>query len=208
MVNKIVYITYPFQWETNKTFKYSARVFKRIFKPSSFKIFANSESNIYFVSKRRHVNLLAPNDDYSGRAAPLTSKFCILYIYSTNIGTEYFKHGIYCPSFPLQNAVCFIILTDLVPVLFPFYIQGVVKLKKIIPASKGNSRSCKTGGSPSGPHNNVRLLAKDTVYIGVYIYQCLELRKSSNVDKCTPVSTVSYPTRLAYPGSWHTSTTG
>jgi len=50
-------------------------------------------------------------------------------IYSTNIGTEYFKHGIYSPYFPLQNAVCFIILTYLVPVLFIFYIQGVLKLK-------------------------------------------------------------------------------
>ena len=46
----------------------------------------------------------------------------ILYIYSTNIGTEYFKHGIYSPFFPLQNAVCFIIITYLVPVLFTFYI--------------------------------------------------------------------------------------
>jgi len=32
--------------------------------------------------------------------------------------------------FPLKNAVCFIILTHLVPVLFTFYIQGVLKLKK------------------------------------------------------------------------------
>jgi len=32
--------------------------------------------------------------------------------------------------FPLQNAVCFIILAYLVPVLFTFYIQGVSKLKK------------------------------------------------------------------------------
>ena len=36
--------------------------------------------------------------------------------------------------FPLQNAVCFIILTFLLPVLFTFYIQCVLKLKKIIPA--------------------------------------------------------------------------
>ena len=75
-------------------------------------------------------NLLTPNDDYSGHTAPLISKCCILYIYSTNIGTKYFKHGIYSPSFPLQNAVRFIILTYLVPVLFRFYIQDVLKLKK------------------------------------------------------------------------------
>ena len=35
-------------------------------------------------------NPLTPNDHYSRRTAPLTSKRCILYIYSTNIGTEYF----------------------------------------------------------------------------------------------------------------------
>ena len=77
----------------------------------------------------RDINPLTPNDDYSGRTAPLTSKRFILYIYSTNIGTEYFKRGIYCPFFPLRNAVCFINLTYLVPVLFTFYIQGVLKLK-------------------------------------------------------------------------------
>ena len=46
------------------------------------------------------------------------------------LGTEYFKHGIYSPFFSLQNAVCFILLTYVVPALFTFYIQGVLKLKK------------------------------------------------------------------------------
>jgi hypothetical protein len=83
------------------------------------------------------LNPLTPNDPYRGRTAQLTSKRCILYIYSTNIGTEYFKHGTYSPFFSVQNAVCFIILTYLVHVLFTSYIQGVLKLKKIIPAPKG-----------------------------------------------------------------------
>ena len=51
-----------------------------------------------------HLSPLKPNDPYSGRTAPLTSKRCILYIYSTDIGTEYFKHGIYCPF--LSSSKC------------------------------------------------------------------------------------------------------
>ena len=46
-----------------------------------------------------NINRLTPNDPYMGRTAPLTSKRCILYIYSTNIGTEYFKHALYSPFF-------------------------------------------------------------------------------------------------------------
>jgi hypothetical protein len=75
------------------------------------------------------INPLTPNDHYSG-TAPLTSKRFILYIYSTNTGTACFKHGINSPFFSLQNAVCFITLTYLVLVLFTFYIQDVLKLKK------------------------------------------------------------------------------
>ena len=75
-------------------------------------------------------NPLTPNDSYNGRTTPLTSKRCILYIYSTNLGNEYFKHGIYSSFFSLQNAVCFIILTYLVPVLLTCYTQGVLNLKK------------------------------------------------------------------------------
>ena len=85
-------------------------------------------------------NPLTPNDLYMSRTTPLTSKRCILYIYSTNVCTEYFKHALYSPFFfSLQNAVCFIMLTCLVPILFTFYIQVVLKLKKkiIIPAPKG-----------------------------------------------------------------------
>ena len=51
------------------------------------------------------LNSLKPNYPYRCRTAPLTSKRCILYIYSTNIGNEHFKHGIYSPFFPLQNDV-------------------------------------------------------------------------------------------------------
>ena len=45
------------------------------------------------------INPLTPNDYYSVCTAPLTSKRCILYIYSTNTYTEYFKHGTYSPFF-------------------------------------------------------------------------------------------------------------
>ena len=69
---------------------------------------------IEFYACKLNVNPLTPNDPYRSRTAPLTSKRCISYIYSTNIGTEYFKHVIYSP-FLKKNAVCVIILTYLVP---------------------------------------------------------------------------------------------
>jgi len=86
-----------------------------------FIFFEKIAQNIFFIPRR--INPLKPTDHYSGRTAPLTSKRCILYIYSTNISTEYFKCGVYCPFFLFKIQVCFIILTYLVPVLFTFYIQ-------------------------------------------------------------------------------------
>ena len=79
----------------------------------------------YYPRHVSSINPLKPNDAYMCRTAPLTSRRFILYIYSTHISTAYFKHATNSPFFPLQNAVYFIILHCLVPVLFAFNIQGV-----------------------------------------------------------------------------------
>jgi len=81
-------------------------------------------------------NPLTPNDRYSVRTAPLTSKRYILYIYSTNIGTEYFKHCIYTPFFSskcsfFHNSKVFVFC--FINILY----TGVLKLKKKNPAPKG-----------------------------------------------------------------------
>ena len=68
--------------------------------PLTWKIWwAPNNASIWQMGFILEFNPLTPNDTYGGRTAPLTSKRCILYIYSTNTGTEYFKHGIYSPFF-------------------------------------------------------------------------------------------------------------
>ena len=81
------------------------------------------------LSLPRLINRLTPNDPYMGRTARLTSKCCILFIFSANINAEYFKYALYSPFF-LQNAVSFIMLICLVSVFFTFYVQGLIKSKK------------------------------------------------------------------------------
>ena len=68
----------------------------------------------------RDINPLAPNNVYISRTAQLTSRRSILNIYSTATLTEYFKHAAHTPFFFYQDAVYFIMLSFLVPVIFTF----------------------------------------------------------------------------------------
>ena len=91
------------------------------------------------------INPLTPNDPYMGRTAPLTSKRCILYIYSTNICTEYFKHALYFPFFFSSKCSLFHNAK-----LFGFCIihilyTGCAKIKKNNSGSKGLSTGWPTG---------------------------------------------------------------
>ena len=61
------------------------------------------------------INALASNDVYISRTAHLTSRRCILNIYSTDILTEYFKHAAHSPFFSppsrcrlFHNAIFFV----------------------------------------------------------------------------------------------------
>jgi hypothetical protein len=83
------------------------------------------------------INPLTPNDHYTGRAAPLTCKRCILYIYSTNIGAEYFKHGIYSQFFSSSKCSLFHNSNVFGSCIIHILYTVCAKIKKIIPAAKG-----------------------------------------------------------------------
>ena len=82
------------------------------------------------------INPLKSNDPYRGRTAQLTSKRWILYIYSTNIGTEYFKHGIYSPFFSSSKCSLFHNSNVFGSCIIHILYTGCAKIKKI-PALKG-----------------------------------------------------------------------
>ena len=109
----------------------------------------NKKSSIFFI-----VNPLTPNDPYRGRTAPLTSKRCSLYIYSTNIGTEYFKHGIYSPF--LSSSKCNLFHNSNVfgSCIIRILYTGCAKINKIFPAL-----------NPRDPYNNWICVSKQDVQL-------------------------------------------
>ena len=84
------------------------------------------------------VNCLMPNDPYMGSTAPLTSKRCILYIYSTNIGTEYFKHALYSPFFFSSKCSLFHNANLFGCCIIHILYTGCAKMKKIIRRQRVN----------------------------------------------------------------------
>ena len=64
---------------------------------------------------------------YIGRAYRYPTEVAFYIFFSTTISTEYFKHAAHSPFFSL-NAVYFIMLPILVPVLFTFLHTGCAKI--------------------------------------------------------------------------------
>ena len=78
----------------------------------------------------KSVNPLTSNDHYTGRTASLTSNRCMLYIYSTNIGTEYFKYGIYFLFFSSSKCSLFHNSNVFGSCIIHILYTGVLKFKK------------------------------------------------------------------------------
>ena len=72
-----------------------------------------------------------------GRTAPLTSKLCILYIYSTNVGTEYFKHALRSPFFFSSKCGLFHDANLFGSCIIHILYTGCAKLKKNNSFAKG-----------------------------------------------------------------------
>ena len=86
------------------------------------------------------VNPLTPNDLYTSRTAPLTSKHCILYIYSTDVGTEYFKHALYSPFFFSSKCSLFHNANLFGPCIIHILHTGCAEIKKNSSSARGLDR--------------------------------------------------------------------
>ena len=83
--------------EKRKLRVFENRVLKRIFGPKKYEV-----TEEWRKLHNEKLDRLTPNDPHMGRTAPLTSKSCILYIYSTYTVTEYLKHALYSTFFLLK----------------------------------------------------------------------------------------------------------
>ena len=90
----------------------------------------------YYISV---VNPLAPKDLYMCRTAQLTSRRCILNIYSADILTEYFKHAAHFPFFFFVSSRCRLFHNAIFFGSCNIHIlnTGCAKNLKEIPAPKG-----------------------------------------------------------------------
>ena len=96
--------------------------------------------HIFIIFKRNTVlgiNPLAPNDVYIRRTAQLTSRRCILNIYSADILTEYFKHAAHSPFFFSSRCRLFHNAIFFCSCNFHILNTGCTKILKKIPAPKG-----------------------------------------------------------------------
>ena len=88
--------------------------FRKVFRILFFR-WLGYEENLYIAAirevLRQAFNPLAPKDVYISRTAQLTSRCCILNIYSTNILTEYFKHAAHSPFFFSLSSRCLLLHT-------------------------------------------------------------------------------------------------
>jgi len=92
----------------------------------------------------------------------------------------------------LQNAVCFIILTYLVPVLFTFYTQGVLKLKKHYSGAKRLNMvyTLLFSSSKCSLFHNFKVFGSCIIHY--YIQGVLKLKNNSGAKMLTLVYTLHF----------------
>jgi hypothetical protein len=106
----------------------SGKIFMRFSHFNFVKSCRGNQLSLNYDSNSGYFIHLTPNGHISGRTASLNSKRCILYIYSTNIRTECFKHAAHSPFLPLQNAVYFIMLPFFVFFFIHILYTGCLKI--------------------------------------------------------------------------------